>query len=183
MCTTLPYPVIHSYEQNETEVLHLSLDHMRIDIMDWTSLFCYSNHMIMISERRRYGRIFFRSMKSFGYSHTQNKSMVIGCCAYACIGNYKYENLSTNYTSGCVCCNGQDSSRPRSCSGIGCCQATFPKDLSTLEIHVGKASKLPNRGGSIVDKNFHDFQKTDPTNKIYYYIAVLNRGIGIKSCQ
>lgn len=139
MCTTLPHPVIHLYEQNETEVLHLSLDHMRIDIMDWTSLFCYSNHMMMISERRRYGRIFFRSMKSFGYSYTQNKSMVIWCCAYAYIGNYKYENLSNNYTSGCVSvCNGQDSSRPKSCSGIGCCQGTFPKDLSTLEIHAAK---------------------------------------------
>lgn len=202
---TLPYPVIRPYprvENFEVEVLYMSLDLLRI--RDWTSQICYTNFTDGTST---YARIFFESMESFSYSHAQNNFIAIGCDIYAYIGNYNATSYNSspssilkNYISGCVSvCHSQGWSRPSrtnySCSGIGCCQATFPDDLSSFEIIVGNMSTWPDHGDwpsnqcslvLIAEKSFSEFYEFDVSpssmNKTYFYPAILNWGIGNNSC-
>ena len=195
--SNLAHPVIHLEGKNEVEVLHLSLDYVRIRA--WTSLLCYANYT---SEGKSYAQILYPPMKSFSLSHTENKFVAIGCNIFSYIGNYNAKNSTVrNYISGCVSvCDEQGWSRPDttnySCSGVGCCQATFPDDLSTCEILVGNMSSWPDRGNwpsdkcSLVltpEKNFSELHQFDVSfsniNKTYFYPAILNWGIGNKFCN
>ncbi|KAJ9691224.1 hypothetical protein PVL29_013411 [Vitis rotundifolia] len=194
--SSLPRPVFHPDEENEAEVLHMSLEFMRI--RDWTSPVCYANYT---SEGRSSVQFVFNPLKPFSYSHTENKFIGIGCDIFVYIGDSNTTNsIVKNYISGCVSvCNGQGWSwldTNYSCSGIGCCQTTFPEDLSIFEIRVGNMSTWADGGDwpsnqcsliLIAEKNFSEFHQFDVSfsnvNKTYFYPSVLNWAIGNKSCH
>ncbi|RVW81546.1 Wall-associated receptor kinase 2 [Vitis vinifera] len=136
-----------------------------------------------------------------GLFYTENKFISIGCDTFAYIGDSNTTNsIVKNYISGCVSvCNGQGWSwldTNYSCSGIGCCQTTFPEDLSIFEIRIGNMSTWADGGDwpsnqcsliLIAEKNFSEFRQFDVSfsnvNKTYFYPSVLNWAIGNKSCH
>ncbi|KAI4337879.1 hypothetical protein L6164_016246 [Bauhinia variegata] len=79
----------------------------------------------------------------FAVSSTKNKFTVVGCDTSVKVG----ESLSSGqrFTTGCelVCTNFSDV-RNGSCSGIGCCQTTFPKDV---------------KGFNLTMSSFHNYSK------------------------
>ncbi|XP_034697224.1 wall-associated receptor kinase 2-like [Vitis riparia] len=194
--SSLPHPLFHVDEENEAEVLYMSLEYMRIK--DWTSPVCYANYT---SEGQSYALFSIAPMEPFSYSHTENKFIGIGCDIFAYIGYSNTTNfINKSYISGCVSiCSGQGWSwldTNYSCSGIGCCQTTFPVDPSIFEIQSGKMSARADswdrssnqcRLVLIAENNFSEFHQFDVSfsnvNKTYFYPSVLNWAIGNKSCH
>ncbi|URD74173.1 hypothetical protein MUK42_09131 [Musa troglodytarum] len=68
----------------------------------------------------------------YRFSDDLNKFTVIGCDTLAYIGDFQ---RADSYQSGCVSvCHNEVSLVNSSCSGIGCCQTTIPKDLAYYEV-------------------------------------------------
>ncbi|XP_065050602.1 putative wall-associated receptor kinase-like 16 [Musa acuminata AAA Group] len=74
----------------------------------------------------------------YRFSDVHNKFTVIGCDTLAYIGGLNFGGLKGNgsYRSGCVsaCQNEVSLDNSSSCSGIGCCQTSIPKDLAYYEV-------------------------------------------------
>ncbi|KAA8546332.1 hypothetical protein F0562_002929 [Nyssa sinensis] len=70
----------------------------------------------------------------FPISYTRNKFIGIGCDTYALVQDYEGEK----YGRGCISlCDSIDNVINGSCSGIGCCQRTIPKGVTSVDISVG----------------------------------------------
>ncbi|URD72280.1 hypothetical protein MUK42_09129 [Musa troglodytarum] len=68
----------------------------------------------------------------YRFSDDLNKFTVIGCDTLAYIGDFQ---RADSYQSGCVSvCHNEVSLVNSSCSGIGCCQTSIPKDLAYYEV-------------------------------------------------
>ncbi|CAL9073631.1 unnamed protein product [Musa textilis] len=69
----------------------------------------------------------------YRFSDVHNKFTVIGCDTLAYIGGLKGNG---SYRSGCVsaCQNEASLANGSSCSGIGCCQTSIPKDLTYYQV-------------------------------------------------
>ncbi|CAL9073629.1 unnamed protein product [Musa textilis] len=69
----------------------------------------------------------------YRFSDDLNKFTVIGCDTLANIGDFE---SADSYQSGCVstCHNEASLVNSSSCSGIGCCQTSIPKDLTYYEV-------------------------------------------------
>ena len=193
-CNNSFNPILHLNQMRDAEVLDMSLEHLRIRVQ--TRPFCYTNYT---SEGERYAQFTSAPMEPFSFSHTENKFIGIGCDIFAYIGNSNSTNSTIkNYISGCVSvCNGEGwswSDTNYSCSGIGCCQTTFPSDLSNIVLRVGnmsvwhEASNWTSNHCSILliaEKNFsefHQFEISFSNQKKYFYPAVINWEIGNKCC-
>ncbi|KAL6332364.1 hypothetical protein AAG906_004934 [Vitis piasezkii] len=182
--SSLPRPIVQLDEENEAERLDFPI--------------CYVNYT---SEGQSYAEFSYAPMEPFSYSHTENKFIGIGCDIFAYIGYSNTTNsINSSYISGCVSvCNGQGWSwldTNYSCSGIGCCQTTFPEDLSIFDIRIGNMSTWPDGRDwpsnqcslvLIAENNFSEFHQFDVSfsnvNKKYFYPSVLNWAIGNKSCH
>ena len=192
-----PHPVLRLDQKKEAEVLDMSQEHVRI--RDWTSPLCYAKNAL---EGKSYSQFTLAPpMEPFSYSHTENKLIGIGCDIFAYIGDFHSTNSSIkNFISGCVSvCNGQGWSwldTNYSCSGIGCCQTTFPYDLPNFDVRVGNMSIWQEAKDwssnqccivLIAENNFSGFHQFDISfsnqNMKYFYPAVLKWEIGNKSCH
>ncbi|KAI9122785.1 hypothetical protein K1719_005674 [Acacia pycnantha] len=75
----------------------------------------------------------WRSMDSvnFSISNTKNRFTVVGCDTYAFISD-----LKDTFTTGCVssCSDETRFEEAGACSGVGCCQTSFPKTISDYNI-------------------------------------------------
>ncbi|THU64093.1 hypothetical protein C4D60_Mb01t22820 [Musa balbisiana] len=68
----------------------------------------------------------------YRFSDVHNKFTVIGCETLAYIGDFQ---RADSYQSGCVSvCHNEVGLVNSSCSGIGCCQTSIPKDLTYYEV-------------------------------------------------
>nr|XP_009411366.1 PREDICTED: putative wall-associated receptor kinase-like 16 [Musa acuminata subsp. malaccensis] len=68
----------------------------------------------------------------YRFSDVHNRFTVIGCETLAYIGDFQ---SADSYQSGCVSvCHNEASLVNSSCSGIGCCQTSIPKDLTYYEV-------------------------------------------------
>lgn len=67
----------------------------------------------------------------FTFSHTLNKFTVVGCDSMAMIKSQH------SYRGGCVSfCASEGSISSGACSGVGCCQAAVPEELTALDLEV-----------------------------------------------
>ncbi|KAK9673447.1 hypothetical protein RND81_12G168500 [Saponaria officinalis] len=83
----------------------------------------------------------------FTYSSTANKLTVVGCDDYALIyssgGTQSEKNNAYNFRAGCLalCSNPKEVIRG-SCSGLGCCETSFPPGLQSFMVNM---TSLQNR--------------------------------------
>ncbi|KAK3425147.1 hypothetical protein EUGRSUZ_F01945 [Eucalyptus grandis] len=106
----------------------------------------------------------------YRFSETQNKLVVVGCNAFASVTDG--EGM---VRSGCVsyCSGNGDFANETTCSGQGCCQASIPKGLKTLDIsissfgqnvlksqrgHCARAFMVDNRPFNISNLTLQTFQ-------------------------
>ncbi|XP_039171218.1 wall-associated receptor kinase 3-like [Eucalyptus grandis] len=69
----------------------------------------------------------------YRFSETQNKLVLVGCNAFASVADGEGTDRSA-----CVsyCSGNDDFANETTCSGQGCCQASIPKGLTTLNINI-----------------------------------------------
>ncbi|KAK3000586.1 hypothetical protein RJ639_021019 [Escallonia herrerae] len=116
---------------NDSSILHISLDHAVVHVERRPSVYCYNE-----SGQDPKTSVSVHLNQQFSISYTRNKFVAIGCDIFA----YVLDSGSRNYTSGCasLC----DDPNPivgltaTSCSSVGCCQTTLPKDITSFDIRM-----------------------------------------------
>nr|XP_023873297.1 wall-associated receptor kinase 2-like [Quercus suber] len=123
-CTTnaqgQPQPMIWNLN-----VTSISMELGEIDIQMYNSIDCYDEYGTLLSNNKPSLRV-----PGFTVSVTKNKFVAVGCDTYA------YLNGILNdlpFSVGCLSvCNDTRSIVNGTCSGIGCCQIDFPRDLTDI---------------------------------------------------
>ena len=104
------------------KVLNISLDPPELTVSQNVSKYCYG-----------YGSgITWNSMwfTHFSISNTKNRFTVVGCDTYAYIND-----LNSTFTTGCaLSCNNKTRFKEGVCSGVGCCQSSFPEAIRNSNI-------------------------------------------------
>ncbi|GFS34967.1 wall associated kinase 5 [Actinidia rufa] len=73
------------------------------------------------------------NLNRFPISNTQNKFTAVGCDTYAVVNGAR----GRKYTTGCLSlCDSIDNVINGSCSGIGCCQTSIPKEVRSFNITI-----------------------------------------------
>ncbi|KAK2988474.1 hypothetical protein RJ640_007043 [Escallonia rubra] len=184
MFTVLPLLVF----RDSSTIVHISLDDAVVHAERQQNVYCYNE----------WGEDPTTSVnvhlnQQFSISYTRNKFVAIGCDIFA----YIIDSGSRNYTSGCasLC----DDPNPivgltaTSCSSVGCCQTTLPKDITSFDRRMFSINTF-NRSGTtkpcsiafFVDKNFsgYTFNITEHiTPELFLFPMVYNWVIGNITCH
>ncbi|XP_057489937.1 wall-associated receptor kinase 2-like [Actinidia eriantha] len=73
------------------------------------------------------------NLNRFPISNTQNKFTAVGCDTYAVVNGVR----GRKYTTGCLSlCDSIENVINGSCSGIGCCQTSIPKEVRSFNITI-----------------------------------------------
>ncbi|XP_027183942.1 wall-associated receptor kinase 5-like [Coffea eugenioides] len=130
----------------------------------------------------------------FSFSHTRNKFVAIGCDIFA----YLTDAKTNEFVTGCAALGNSSDISPSAssspCSGVGCCQASLPKDLTdsksflhTINTRAMSWSSNSSRCGFLIlaAKEFSDFGKFNMSkcDETYQVPIVLDWSIGNLSCQ
>ncbi|XP_010061337.2 wall-associated receptor kinase 2 [Eucalyptus grandis] len=77
----------------------------------------------------------------YRFSETLNKLTVLGCNTMAVVAD-----SAGTFGSGCIsyCGNNVDFANETTCSGRGCCQASIPKGVKTLNISISSLNRNPS---------------------------------------
>ncbi|KAK2988472.1 hypothetical protein RJ640_007041 [Escallonia rubra] len=116
---------------NGSTILHISLDHAVVHAEGQPNVYCYNQ-----SGEDPTTSASVHLNQQFSISYTRNKFVAVGCDIFA----YILDSGSRNYTSGCasLC----DDPNPivdltaTSCSSVGCCQTTLPKDITSFDMRM-----------------------------------------------
>ncbi|XP_072971598.1 wall-associated receptor kinase 3-like [Typha angustifolia] len=99
----------------------------------------------------------------YRFSDTRNKFTVLGCHTLAYINGQGSDQFAT----GCASfCSGLESGTTGSCTGIGCCQTSIPKDLYYYEVQWGfkdntRWESVPCSYAMLVDAEWYSFSTSD----------------------
>nr|KJB29124.1 hypothetical protein B456_005G085800 [Gossypium raimondii] len=117
------------------EVINISTDG-QLRILSNTSYDCYN------TSYRNWLFYYFR-LSEFLINNNKNKFTAIGCDTYAVVqqaGSY-----GQRYATGCLSlCNNITDVSNGSCSGIGCCQTSIPKDVRSYNISLDSYANHTN---------------------------------------
>ncbi|XP_059656011.1 wall-associated receptor kinase 5-like [Cornus florida] len=188
------------YSHSHLQVFRFSLDHHYATIDGQAAVLCHDN---------KSGQSFIQSVFSsldqeFRISGTQNKLVAIGCDFFTYITEFE----SAEYISGCssLCYNTSRDSisvppsldhniNHSSCSGIGCCQTSLPKDLISFE---ARSLSINTEGRSwafkpcsiafIAENNFTEFRKFNISGVTHFSVlpgvpTVIDWAVGNISCH
>ncbi|CAL5384727.1 unnamed protein product [Camellia sinensis] len=116
----------------DLHVTYISLDEGEVGIMNYISHDCYD--LLGTPLQSNFPWLF---TANFPISSTKNKFTTIGCDTYGYLRIF--DNNSFAFATGCVssCMNMSYVPDDGSCSGIGCCQTSIPKQLSYIEVDAG----------------------------------------------
>lgn len=126
-------------------------------------------------------------LHKFFYSATRNRFTAVGCDTYARLtGSAQHQQ----YRSGCMSiCYNESSVTDGSCSGIGCCQSSIPKQLSefnvVLKSYYGHAQVWdfnPCSYALMVDASYFNFSTKFLQNMSHTVPTVLDWAIGYQNC-
>ncbi|XP_042450127.1 wall-associated receptor kinase 5-like [Zingiber officinale] len=114
----------------DLEVLNISLAMGQVRMLNPISSACYNPNYNNVTGTRWSLNL---EETPYRFSNLHNKFTVIGCDTLAYILDYHGSNIS--YYSGCVSmCEDEQSIVNDSCSGMGCCQTSIPKNLQYYEV-------------------------------------------------
>lgn len=176
-----PKPVLYDRGDPSREIKDISLNGTLIKYND-VATDCYTRGG---KSNQRYTA---RSLlHKFFYSTTRNNFVAVGCDTDARLTG---SARNQRYVSGCMSiCYSKSSVTNGSCSGIGCCQASIPKqlsqfkvDLQSFENHSQVWHFNPCGYALIVDKHYFNFS-TEFLQKMPQTVpTVLDWAIGYQNC-
>ncbi|KAI8015625.1 Wall-associated receptor kinase 2 [Camellia lanceoleosa] len=127
------------------------------------ALDCYNKQGLQVSKNQ----ISVRSGK-FPISITRNKFIAIGCDTYGVIEGFE----GRNYSTGCLSqCDSIDNVINSSCSGIGCCEKSIPKEVTSFKFNVSSHDNHtrvwefnPCSYAFVAEENNYTFSSVDLAN-------------------
>ncbi|PIN19035.1 Serine/threonine protein kinase [Handroanthus impetiginosus] len=122
-------------------------------------------------------------------NNTANKFTIVGCDTY---GHVYGTRRDRNYITGCTAtCDTKDDLLEGSCTGLGCCQMTIPKEISFVKVKLGSfdnytyVNDFNNCGyGFVVEESVFSFSPENLTNlrDVKKLPMVVDWGIKNESC-
>ncbi|KAL3845641.1 hypothetical protein ACJIZ3_003044 [Penstemon smallii] len=123
-------------QNTSIEITNISLDG-QLKLLQYISRDCYFQN----GTRNTSNSPFIRLPLYMTVNKTANKFTILGCDAYGFITGRR-QNRS--YETGCTAmCDARDDLEPGSCTGVGCCQTSIPKDV--WEVNLTMRSYNNNR--------------------------------------
>ncbi|XP_039062588.1 putative wall-associated receptor kinase-like 16 [Hibiscus syriacus] len=165
------------------EVLNISLDG-QLRILSNSSYDCYNTS----GDREWFYQ--WLQLSEFSINSNKNKFTAIGCDTYARVEGF----LGQRYATGCLSlCNNITDVSSGSCSGIGCCQTSIPKDVRsyniTLESYDNHVAVLPENPCSyafVAETDNYTFSSSDIRGFDFQdrrFPVTLDWNIGDTSCD
>ncbi|KAK4265722.1 hypothetical protein QN277_026739 [Acacia crassicarpa] len=113
-------PIAH-LNHSRIQVLNISLDPPELIVSAKVSYHCNNSSY-------SYNGMLFRK---FSFSNTKNRFIVVGCDTYA-----DFSDLDSSFSTGCSlrCSKETRFEGAGACSGVGCCQTSFPQAISNYII-------------------------------------------------
>ncbi|KAL3845640.1 hypothetical protein ACJIZ3_003043 [Penstemon smallii] len=123
-------------QNTSIEITNISLDG-QLTLLQYISRDCYFQN----GTRNTSNSPFIELPLYMTVNNTANKFTILGCDAYGFITGRRHKRL---YATGCTAmCYAQDDLEPGSCTGVGCCQTSIPKDV--WEVNLTMRSYNNNR--------------------------------------
>jgi hypothetical protein len=116
---------------DDLELLDTSLTRSTIRVLNNIATYCYNASGLL--EANFWG--FDASPTPYRFSDILNKFIVIGCNTIGFISDSD-DSKDRSYLSGCIStCSKVSDLTNGSCSGVGCCQTTIPRGMSTYRVN------------------------------------------------
>ncbi|KAF7849176.1 hypothetical protein BT93_L1157 [Corymbia citriodora subsp. variegata] len=180
--TNPPTPYMYS-KSSTLQILNISLENHEMKIAMWTSRDCYNS----------FGRDESSSSSAilrqpeFPISNTKNKFIAVGCDTSA-----SFQDGHGKFSFGCMssCSNISDVTNG-SCSGIGCCETSIPRDSFIYEVtiksfynHSDILDFNPCSYAFVAENSFYHFKAEDLSQlKFNKSTLVLDWAIGTQTCE
>ncbi|KAB2040500.1 hypothetical protein ES319_D02G087700v1 [Gossypium barbadense] len=124
-CSTSNKPNKAFLGNSNVEVINISTDG-QLRILSPTSYDCYNT-------LDGNGLFYYFGFSEFSINNNKNKFTAIGCDTYAVL----QDSYGQRYATGCLSfCNNIADVSNGSCSGIGCCQTSIPRDVRSCNISL-----------------------------------------------
>ncbi|KAJ4700806.1 Wall-associated receptor kinase [Melia azedarach] len=169
---------------SEINVTKITLDG-KLHILQFIAKRCYNKSGGLVDENQP-----SLTLSKFIISDVGNKFTAVGCDTTAYIHGNQGEN---EYRVGCMSiCGDIDYVANYSCSGIGCCQTSMAKGVSSVEISVGSFDNHtkvwesnPCSYAFIVEENQFNFSSSDlrELQNVSKLPTILDWSIGSESCE
>ncbi|KAF8024956.1 hypothetical protein BT93_F1953 [Corymbia citriodora subsp. variegata] len=125
--TNPPTPYITDKSTN-MQILNISIENHEISIMVFVAKDCYH-----LSGKTSYNNDPWFNLPIFPISHAKNKFIAVGCDVYATFTGRQ----GSTYVTGCLSsCDSISDVINGSCSGIGCCETSIPRNVYRYNISV-----------------------------------------------
>ncbi|PIN26233.1 Serine/threonine protein kinase [Handroanthus impetiginosus] len=119
------------------EITDISLDG-QLKVLQSIGQECYNQNGTSVSHNDPWIEL----PMSFTVNNTANKFTLIGCDAYGFIFGRR---LDRNYSTGCTAmCDAKDDLIEGSCTGLGCCQTSIPKQVWRVELSLQSFQNFSN---------------------------------------
>ncbi|PIN19047.1 Serine/threonine protein kinase [Handroanthus impetiginosus] len=117
-----------AYLMNKSiQISNISLDG-QIRVLQYIAHDCYAPNGTSVSDNIPWIDL----PNHYTINNTANKFTIVGCDTYG----YVYGTRGNrNYSTGCTAtCNTKDDLLEGSCNGLGCCQTTIPKEITSVKV-------------------------------------------------
>ncbi|PIN10159.1 Serine/threonine protein kinase [Handroanthus impetiginosus] len=114
---------------SEIEIIEISLDDGQLKVLQFIARDCYNRNGTSASYNGPWIKF-----STFTVNNNANKFTIIGCDTFGSIEGQRL-NGSGYYKTGCTAtCYEQNDLIEGSCTGLGCCQTSIPKEVQTVEL-------------------------------------------------
>ncbi|XP_073012237.1 wall-associated receptor kinase 3-like [Typha latifolia] len=148
------------------EIIDISLNPAQMRIYMYTAYNCFNQSSTVNATNNPWINL----SSEYRFSDTRNKFTALGCETLAYINGQGSDDFAT----GCASfCSGPESGTNGSCTGIGCCQTSIPKDLHHYYVTWGfnnntRWDSVPCSYAMLVDAESYNFSTTDLSGFEFY---------------
>ncbi|CAA0818453.1 Wall-associated receptor kinase 2 [Striga hermonthica] len=129
-CNRTIYPPRPFLKNMSNEITEISLAGQLV-LLQYIAHDCYDRNRI----RTSYAGQWFELPSQLTVNNTANRFTIVGCDTYGYISS---RQLDRNYMTGCTAmCDAEDDLARGLCTGIGCCQASIPRDVWSVKLELG----------------------------------------------
>ncbi|KAK6115518.1 hypothetical protein DH2020_007787 [Rehmannia glutinosa] len=172
-------------KNSSIEITDISLDG-QLRLLQFIAHDCYNRNRTRVS----YSDPWIYLPVFFTVNNTANKFTIVGCDTYGFVSGRR---LNRNYQTGCTAmCDAEDDLAEGSCTGLGCCQTSIPKEVWRVELTLKSYENYSYvwgfnncSYGFVVEESAFTFSPKNLTNlrNVERLPMVIDWAIGNGSCK